>query len=228
MIKTDRKPSDALQDKCKELVCLLAEAIGDNDEAIIDYDNIDRVEAIETEFRDGFIPFTSGGYHVCLPAALSYHWGTGMAPAPVQPLIDSGERIIAEEWARQYPERPPLVDCITAREGEPGHEWQSAAEDWEMESWQSDDDCYYWKARAMILAPDDRGNATGEPEVYIDAYLCTDSYGRDNISWLACYPGGKADQTVGDFKRTIPAAEFETLTTEALEALAAEAMASLP
>lgn len=213
--------------RTQELVALLAEAIGDADEACFQYPFADQVEAIETEARDGFIPCTSGGHHVCLAAALSHHNSTGCAPAAIQPIIDQANGMIVDEWSRQYPDRPGLWDCIGAQAGEPGHEWAREAEEWESESWANDTDCYFWKARAIIYSPEDHQNETGDWEVYIDAYLNTDlNYGRDHISWLSCY-GSNPNQTVGDFKRTIPIAEFAAMDTAAIEAIVAEAIAAL-
>lgn len=220
--------SGTVTDKAETLCKLIARGMGEGDDAIFDYDYEGRVEPIEFEARDGFWPWTSGGFEVCLPAALSHHWGTGCAPAAIQPIIDRGSEIIADEWAGHYPERPDFMTCITANPGDTGYEWQSEAEEWESESWLSDTDCYFWKARVIFYAPDDMQNETGEPEIYVDAYLNTDlNYGRDSIPWLRAYPGGKSDQTHGDFKRTIPLRVFEALTESEIEALAAMAVASL-
>ncbi len=232
---------ELVEQRTHEFVTLMAEAMGDDDEACFQYPFADQVEEIERESRSGFIPWTHGGHHVVLAAALSHHWGTGAAPAPVQPLIDAGGEIIASEWARQYPERPSLIDCICSEPdlhpdlfgGETPlphsmpDSWRRAAEDFESESWANDDDCYYWKARAMILSPRDRQNQSGDWEVYVDAYLCTDSYGRDSIPWLSCY-GQKTDQTVGDWKRTVPMREFMAMDSDALERMVEEARRTLP
>lgn len=217
----------AAMERTQELVALLAEAMGDSDEACFQYPYADQIEEIETVARDGFWPWTSGGHHVCLAAAISHHSATGAAPSPIQPMIDATDKMIADEWARQFPDRPSHVDCISAGKGELGHEWQIDAEQWEFEAWQGDTDCYYYKARAMIVAPSDHQNESGQWEVYIDAYLCSDSYGRDSIPWLSCY-GQKTDQTAGDFKRTIPLCDFVAMDSAALEALASEAVATLP
>jgi len=228
MIETLQNPVfDQADANAAELASLLCEALKDNDEAIFAYDA--KPEPIETEPRDGFWPWTSGGYHMCLPAMLSHHWGTGRVPASLQPMIDEGDRIIANEWARRFPDRPPLLDCIAAwEETDPLHKWHEAACEWECESWNEDTDCYFWKARVMFLAPGDMQNETGKPEVYIDAYLNTDlNYGRDHIPWLRAY-GTNPDQTTGSFKRTIPLADFIAMDSAALEALCAEAIASLP
>ncbi|WP_158010656.1 hypothetical protein [Tardibacter chloracetimidivorans] len=203
----------------------MAEALGSYDDAIFEYEPHKRVEEIETEARDGFIPWTSGGYEVCLPASLSHAWGSGSAPEPIQKIIDNETDLIADTWKQQYPDRPPFLECVL---GEHGQELEEQAQEYEMESWQGDDSCYFWKARVMFLAPGDPQNETGKLEVYLDAYLNTDlNYGRDHISWLRCH-GSNPNQTVGTFKRTIDADVFASMTEEQLDALVTEAIKSLP
>lgn len=213
-------------DNARELIGGLAEMLRDGDDAILDYDVERRIEPIEHEPRSGFWPWTSGGFEVCLPAALSHHWGTGCAPAPIQPLIESGESFIAEAWAERYPDRPALVACI-CDESIPD-EWRQEAEDWESEAWSEDTDCYFWKARVMF---EDAGDMNGDGKaarVHIDAYLNTDlNYGRDDIPWLRCY-GRKADQTWGDFKVSFPLDKFARLQPKHLEALISSARRKLP
>jgi hypothetical protein len=221
------------EEKAERLCTLLAEAIADADEAVFD---ADRVEPIETGARSGFWPWTSGGYHFCLPASLSYHWGSGGAPAPIQSLIDSGNEIIAEEWRRQNPDRPGLVECIHSEGEHTGiaQEWQQEAEEWESEAWANDDDCYFYKGRVIFLVPNDPSYRSeeapepGEPYIYVDAYLNTDlNYGRDYINWLSCY-GSNPNQTAGEFKRCFTVPQFEALSEEEMGALVVEALKSLP
>ena len=191
----------------------LATGVQEGDDAVFEYEPLKRVEPIEHESRSGFWSWNNGGYEVCLPASLYSAWSSGTCPGPILPIIQSGNRLIAEEWERQHPERPSFLECVCADEGEPGAKWREAAQEWEQEGWQSDDDCYYWKARAVFYAPSSPQNTTGEPEVYLDAYLCRDSYGRDNISWLPYAGGGKADQTAGGFKLTPVSYTHLTLPT---------------
>lgn len=210
----------------RELIGGLAEMLRDGDDAIWDHDVERRIEPIEHEPRSGFWPWTSGGFEVCLPAALSYCWSTGSAPAAIQPMIDQGDRFIAEAWRERYPRRPSLDDCIAGGEGiRP--KWQSEAEEWETEAWMADDDCYFWKARVMF---EDAGDMNGDgvaPRVHIDAYLNTDlNYGRDDIGWLSAY-GQKTDQTWGNFKVSFPLAKFARLQSKHLSALVSSAQRTL-
>ena len=204
-----------------------AEGMQERDDAVFEYDPLSRVEPIEHESRDGFWSWNNGGYEVCLPASIYSAWGRSLCPAPILPAIRSGIQFIAEEWNEQHLERPPFETCVTACEGEPGHEWQEAAYEWEQEWWQPNDDCYYWKARAVFYAPGSPNNESGEPEVYLDAYLCADSYGRDIIPWLSCYPGGEADQTSGGFKLTLPVAKFIKLRPDQIDRMVKVALRKL-
>jgi hypothetical protein len=200
----------------RAIALALGQLMIDGDEACIDGDPADRIEEIEHESRDGFIPFTSGGFEVCLPAALAHHWGSGCAPAAVQHIIDRQEPSIADDWQRQHDDAPPFLECVNAEEG-PAAAWRERAQEFEAEWWAEDTDCYYWKARVMFEDVDDH-NGGSEPRVQIDAYLCLDSYGRDYISWLSCY-GTNPNRTVGDFKAVIPLDKFVALQPSHINAI---------
>lgn len=206
------------------LALAIANGMKSNDEAIFYYGETEGIEPIEDKARDGFIPYTSGGFEVCLPASLNHANSSGAIPAPLQPIIDTWLTDCADAWALEFPDRPAFEDCVC------GNDERLREEAWEYESEYlcNSDECYFWKARVMFLAPDDRQNESGKPEVYVDAYLNTDiGYGRDHIPWMPHY-GGKADQTIGSFKITIPADQFAALDDEALGALAIEAVKQLP
>lgn len=206
------------------LALAIADGMKRNDEAIFYYGDDEGIEAIETKGRDGFTPYTSGGFEVCLPASLHYAHSSGQAPAPLQSIIDTWLNDAAEEWQRLNPDKPLLVDCVCGDD----EKLREEAWDFETDYLCNSDESYFWKARVMFLDADDRQNETGKPEVFIDAYLNTDiGYGRDHIAWMPHY-GGKANQTVGSFKLTIPADDFAALDDDALEALAIEAVKQLP
>lgn len=207
-----------------KLALAIADSMKSNDDAIYYYGETEGIEPIEDKARDGFIPYTSGGFEVCLPASLHSAHSSGRIPAPLQFIIDGWLKDCADDWAREYPEKPSLEDCVC------GDDEKLREEAWDYESNYlcNSDECYFWKARIMFLDADDRQNETGKPEVYIDAYLNTDiGYGRDYIPWVTPL-GGKANQTVGSFKRTISADDFAKLEGDALEALAIEAVKQLP
>lgn len=206
------------------LALAIADGMKSNDDAIYYYGETEGIDPIESNARDGFIPYTSGGFEVCLPASLYSAYSSGSAPAPIQSIIGTWLKDAADEWAREYSEKPSLIDCICGDDSD----LRELASDFESEYLNNSDECYFWKARVMFLNADDRQNETGKPEVYIDAYLNTDiGYGRDHIPW-ASHCGGKSDQTIGSFKLTIPADDFAAMDSDALEALAIEAVRQLP
>jgi hypothetical protein len=207
-----------------KLALAIADGMKSNDEAIYYYGETEGVEPIESQARDGFIPYTSGGFEVCLPASLHSAYSSGRNPAPLQPIIDGWLKDAADEWAREFPDRPSLDDCACGDD----EKLRQEAWDYESDYLCNSDECYFWKARVMFLDSDDRQNQSGKPEVFIDAYLNTDiGYGRDHIPWMPHY-GGKANQTIGSFKLTIPADSFAALDDDELEALAIEAVKQLP
>lgn len=226
-LMTDNLPApqaEAILANARSFVELMAEAFGDHDEAVTDYEPVKRVEAIEHESRSGFWSWNGGGFMVVLPASLGHCWSSGSCPAPLLPMINSGNEILADEWARQHPDRPTLSDCLRADEGEPAYEFREAAQEWEQEAWAAHDGAYFWKARAVFYAASDQGNTSGQDEVYLDAYLCTDlNYGRDHIPWA-----NAKDQTSGSFKMTIPAERFGGLRPEVIERLVRWTMHKMP
>lgn len=207
-----------------KLALAIASGMKSNDEAIFYYGEGEGVEPIEDKARDGFIPYTSGGYEVCLPASLNHAYGSGSIPEPLRSVIDGWLKDCADDWEREFPDRPSLSDCFCSDDEDLRH----LATDFESDYLCNSDECYFWKARVMFLDADDRQNETGASEVYIDAYLNTDiGYGRDHIPWLSQY-GANANRTIGSFKLTIPADEFAALDDEAIDALADEAVRQLP
>jgi hypothetical protein len=110
----------------------VAELICDNDEAI---DGHGRTPD-ELEFRDGF-EFTA-------PAYLNFYWSTGTGTPFQDKLI---ERLIdsqAEEWARQFPNRAPMLDILS---GDDDGEFRSEAEEWEQAALQ--DEAIYIRVEAF-------------------------------------------------------------------------------
>lgn len=200
------------------------------------------VEPVETEAYDGFIPYTDGGYDGVAFGLLSYAYGSGSAPAAIQPYIDSSIKDAEEEFHREH---GITVEELYQQRSDMWKEWEQPAlpgiekptyppepellETWhEMEdSWLSEGGTYYYKVRVLFYRPDNYRNKSGDYEVRIFAYLNTDfGYGRDSISWLPAM-GGKADQTEGNWERTMSAAEFNALGESGIDSLVEEATTHL-
>ncbi len=69
----------------------------------------------------------------------------------------------------------------------------------------SSESCSWLKCRCLVREGDD-----GTWEAEFDSFICTDSYGRDSISWLK-YMGGKSDQTIGSFCEVIHQSQFNNI-----------------
>jgi hypothetical protein len=200
------------------------------------------VEEVETEARDGFIPYTNGGYDACVNAGMSLAWGSGHAPAEVARDIESSLRDAAEQFAKEHgitademnqweaderarlaqPALPGMEPTYTHVE-HPLRETLQEVED----SWLQEGGTYFYKVRVLFFESGNWLNDSGKDMVRLFAYLNTDyEYGRDNISWLPAM-GGKADQTTDGLHVEMSLDEFIALGDEGVEALIDKAVAAL-
>ncbi|MBO6814547.1 MAG: hypothetical protein JJ891_06790 [Rhizobiaceae bacterium] len=220
-----------VHDLCREYIAELIEYLVSSD---MSYQYEAEPEEIENVSRSGFIPFTEGGWQMCLPQVIGFDIGTGKVPEPIQEIIDANADDVAELWFEdetgqsittlgEFKERYEKLNAVQHWIEEQGEKAESLREsywDFEHEYWM-ESGVYFWKARAIYYDAENSDNVTGEPEVYFDAYLNTDlDYGRDHVSWLT-YMGGKADQTHGNFKKVVKVSDIKpgTITSLALEAL---------
>lgn len=143
---------------------------------------------VENRWRDGFIPFTDGGFDGVGYATLSYAHSSGAAPSVIQPYLDAELKQIEQAWDEKHPERP--VSWIYADE-EPHptssrEVWREAFCDFENES-MSEGGTYFYKVRVLFHG-DQHRSESGEPEALFCVGINTDfEYGRDHIPWLSCY-----------------------------------------
>jgi hypothetical protein len=202
-----------------------------------DCSGIHNLDEIETEHRDGFIPFTNGGWDGIAYADLGYAEGSGCPPKAVQPIIDSIKKGAEEDWDKEHPEHtvewlykydPVELDQLhlfdVAKYG-PSKRDKLLEEFQEHESAQFSEGCtYFYKARAIYYDNESHRNELGVPEVLFCVGINTDlEYGRDSIPWLSCY-GGKTQQTEWLWEKNVPAADvteelIATFIDQALEAL---------
>lgn len=201
-----------------------------------------RCDEVESESRDGFIAYTDGGYEGCAYGLLSYAHGSGCAPAAIQSIIDSSLKDAEEEFQREH---GISVDELYKQRSDMQDLWNQPAipgigkadyppepellETWHelQDSWLSEGGTYFYKVSVLFYRPENYRNDSGDYEVRMFAYLNTDlEYGRDHISWLPAM-GGKADQTTGDWERTMTAAEFIALGESGIDDLITEAVKHL-
>jgi hypothetical protein len=191
------------------------------------------IDAVENRPRDGFIPYTDGGFEGIGYASLSYAHGSGSAPAVIQPYIDQSVKDAEKEWDADNPEHTVAwiygtdpeeqgQGTMFGRSTEREH-WREKWYEFEDE-WLSEGGTYFYKVRAIFFGVNNSRNQSGEPEVYFMVGINTDfEYGRDTIPWLACY-GGNPKCTEWPWEKTIPVAQItpelvEKITEEATEAL---------
>lgn len=195
------------------------------------------VEPVCTEAYDGFIPYTDGGFDGVGRALMSYAYGSGSCPAVIQDMIDSTLKDAESEFEREH---GVSVEELYKQRADMFTEWQQPAlpgidkprcapepellEDWHQyqDNWLSEGGTYYYKVKVLFYRPDNYRNKSGDYEVRMFAYLCTDEYGRDSIPWLRPL-GGNPDQTSGDWERTMTAAEFNALGESGIDALIEDA-----
>lgn len=186
------------------------------------------VGEVENQWRDGFIPYTQGGFDGIVYASIRNAHGSGSVPAAVQPYLNRDIKECEEEWDRQNPEHTigwiysrehdgqgELLELSTERE-----HWRERHYEFEQE-WLDEGGTYFYKVRALFYAANNSHNETGEAEVLFCVAINTDfEYGRDSISWL---PNAKCSEWV--WERTVKVADItqpliDELRVEAVKALA--------
>lgn len=222
----------AFGDGAQELAKRWCEEVGEAVECFDDVYDF-RIDEVENEHRDGFIPFTNGGYDGIGTATLSAAHSSGSAPAIIRPYLDREVKDIEEAWDAENPEHPiswiysdeddaqlNLLGPSTEREHwrEQWYEFQDAA--------MSEGGTYFYKVRVLFYGEDNHRNETGEPEAYFMVGVNTDfEYGRDNIPWLSCY-GSDPQQTKWVWEKNVPLSQLTTDLVDAMIVEAGNALAS--
>lgn len=179
------------------------------------------VGEVENQARDGFYPYTQGGFEGIVTATLAAADSTGSAPAVIQPYIDQDIKDAEEEWDRQNPEHP--IAWIYAEDSVEREIWRERWGEFQYE-WMSEGGTYFYKVRCLFFGENNRGNQTGKPEIYFMVGINTDfEYGRDEIPWLSAY-GSKTQQTEWCWEKTVPVDEItpeliDSMTRDAIDAL---------
>jgi hypothetical protein len=190
-----------------------------------------RIDEVENRSRDGFIPFTDGGFDGLASASMNYAYGSGQVPDAIQPYLDSALKDIETEWDKEHPDKPvawlyaddsdqltlPGVPPSTERDlwREKFYEYQDAN--------MSEGGTYFYKVRVLFHG-DQHSSESGEPEAYFMVGINTDfEYGRDNIPWLACY-GQKTQQTQWLWEKTV---KIKNLNERRIESLIRQAIKGL-
>ena len=64
------------------------------------------IDEVENRSRDGFIPFTDGGFDGIASASMNYAYGSGQVPDAIHPYLDSALKDIETEWDKEHPDKP--------------------------------------------------------------------------------------------------------------------------
>jgi len=193
------------------------------------------IDEVENKSRDGFIPFTEGGYDGIGYAYLRDAIYSGYCPKVIQPYVDQELKDVQEAWDGENPEHTYEwlydfeADEIAKTQGDllnsnvptPREVWQEKYSEFESEYLDGEGGTYFYKARVLFYDEDNSRNESGEPEAYFMAGINTDfEYGRDTIPWLS-HMGGNPQCTEWVFERNIP---VKDLTPELISELVDEAI----
>jgi len=202
-------------------------------EAIEGFDDVygTNINEVENRHRDGFIPFTDGGFDGLGYATLRDAHSTGAAPSVIQPYLGSEMKGIEKAWDEENPEHP--ISWIRADEEEhptlPGIERSRECEHWREKFYEFEDEymreggTYFYKVRVLFHG-DQHSSQSGEPEAYFMVGINTDfEYGRDHIPWLACY-GSNPNCTKWVWEKTV---KIKNLTPRRIESFVRQAIKAL-
>ncbi len=207
-------------------------------EAVGGFDDVTntRLDEIENERRDGFIPYTSGGFDAVGYGDAGLGLGSGSLPEAVRPYTDSAAKQHDEEWDQENPEHTTawifyrdIDDQLLLFNGVDPQ--RSAREEWEEEYYESYDAVfqegwtYFYKVRALFHNGSSiTKSESGEPEVLFCVGINTDfEYGRDNIPWLSVY-GSNPNCTDWLWEKTVKVSD---ITNELVETMIEEASNAL-
>jgi hypothetical protein len=183
-------------------------------------------DEVENQWRDGFIPYTEGGFDGIVYASIQHAYGSGSVPSAIQPYLDRDLKECEEAWDEQNPDRTlgslysrehdgqgELLERSTERE-----HWLEKYYEFENE-WLQEGGTYFYKIRALFYAANNSQNETGEAEVLFCVAINTDfEYGRDSVS----YAKGGSEWV---WERTVKVADITQPLIDALRVEAVNALA---
>lgn len=180
----------------------IADELRDWDEVIAVH-----VDPIEYKARDGFFPYTNGGYSGV--ASIPFRYGR----FDYDCLSEYHDRDTEDMYAafRRDKGDPEEYDDLSNEEffdkfyEDGGAEFRS---EWEM----NNGDVFFLMFRAIFFDVSNRRNVSGEPEVYFFAGVNVDfNYGRDSIPWA-----GKST-FIHEYERNIPLSGLTTDLCDQIE-----------
>jgi hypothetical protein len=189
------------------------------------------INEVENRSRDGFIPFTDGGFDGLASASMNYAHGSGQVPNAIQPYLESALKDIEAEWDKEHPDKPVawLYADDSGQLTLPGVPPSTERDHWREKFYEHQDanmsegGTYFYKVRVLFHG-DQHSSVSGEPEAYFMVGINTDfEYGRDYISWLSCY-GQSPHCTKWLWEKTV---KVKNLTPKRIESLTRQAIKAL-
>ena len=158
-----------------ELLRHFVEELSDEIGGYLDVSHMGEVEEIETHWRDGFIPYTNGGFNLFGYADLSLAFGSGSVPENVKDILSGTMKDCEESFKADngIPEGADLWAYL--EENEPLREEYYECEN----TWLTEGASYFYRVQVSVFDVDNRFNETGEPEAMLLVGINTDlEYGR--------------------------------------------------
>ena len=168
------------------------------------------VNEIEHKSRDGFIPFTNGGFDLMVPTDLMTMWGSGSGPSNekindyLQGVIESSQQDALESFVEEnksiFEELFPDVDMDNPTDDPinyhilydmgQGDLAEKLSEHEHM--YMTEGSTFFYQLRAMYYSADNSRNESGDDEILFMAGVNLDfEYGRDKgleVTYENCVP----------------------------------------
>lgn len=128
---------------------------------VIPYENHDfTVDEVEHKHRDGFIPFTNGGFTLSATSDLGLAHDSGSYPTVIGEYIESSVKDARESYEGENYDTDDYYD----------HE----------HNWLAEGGAFWYEIRVLYYSKNNRRNISGQDEILVLAGVNTDfEYGRD-------------------------------------------------
>ncbi len=202
-----------------------------------------KVEEIENVSRDGFIPYTEGGFEATGWNTLGYAHGSGKEPKAIQPIIESAV-CDCLEWFLTERDDFTVPDDVQDKEhgwDRYNYLWEAAEKQlgegyeapWREAYYEAENEhlmegpTYFWNSRAMFYDATNSDNELDGDAILFETYLNIDlEYGRDYVGWLSHY-GVNPNRTVDGYRKWVLAKDLSEDMIDTMLSETATAIASM-
>lgn len=131
-----------------------------------------RVEEVEYQAREGFLPFTNGGYRVMKYGDLALAESTGSFPPIIGERLEASYEYALDCFAEENPDKVMTDNQVKEEYREEWCDYYSA--------WLSEGGLFGYEVRALFYGRDNLRNVSGKDEIRVFAGVNTDfEYLRD-------------------------------------------------